>query len=58
MLRLFGEQEANARAFEALTRFLDLLDELGRSRGRAAALDPLALSFQLKLPGSPATCRT
>jgi DNA repair protein RecO (recombination protein O) len=49
MLRLFSEQEANPRAFEALTRFLDLLDEapsLGRER---AALDPLALSFQLKL---------
>jgi DNA repair protein RecO (recombination protein O) len=28
MLRLFGEPEANARAFEALTRFLDLTDEL------------------------------
>src|SRR3989475_9196382 len=28
MLRLFTEQEANARAFQALTRFLDLLDEL------------------------------
>src|SRR3954462_11498492 len=26
MLRLFTEQEANARAFGALTRFLDLLD--------------------------------
>ena len=28
MLRLFGEPEANPRAFEALTKFLDLLDEL------------------------------
>src|SRR4051795_9157722 len=28
MLRLFGEPEANARAFEALTRFLDLTDEV------------------------------
>src|SRR5215472_18156112 len=27
MLRLFGEPEANARAFEALARFLDLLDD-------------------------------
>src|SRR5438477_9706728 len=26
MLRLFPEQEANARAFEALTKFLDALD--------------------------------
>lgn len=49
MLRLFTEQEANARAFEALTRFLDATDELQPRPGNAAALDPLALSFQLKL---------
>lgn len=48
MLRLFTEQEANARAFQALTRFLDLLDELPARDGRPG-LDPLALSFQLKL---------
>jgi DNA repair protein RecO (recombination protein O) len=48
MLRLFSEQEANAKAFRALTRFLDLLDELPRS-GARPELDPLALSFQLKL---------
>jgi DNA repair protein RecO (recombination protein O) len=49
MLRLFTEQEANARAFRALTRFLELVDEVeGRSPSRPA-LDPLALSFQLKL---------
>ena len=48
MLRLFTEQEANARAFQALTRFLELLDEATLSAGRPA-LDPLALSFQLKL---------
>src|SRR5438045_1101020 len=48
MLRLFTEQEANPRAFQALTRFLDLLDELPARDGRPA-LDPLALSFQLKL---------
>jgi DNA repair protein RecO (recombination protein O) len=48
MLRLFTEQEANARAFQALTRFLELLDELPDRAGRPA-LDPLALSFQLKL---------
>jgi DNA repair protein RecO (recombination protein O) len=50
MLRLFPEQEANPRAFHALTRFLDLLDELEppapETRGSA---DPLVLSFQLKL---------
>ena len=51
MLRLFTEQEANARAFRALTRFLDLLDGWppGSERSARAALDPLALSFQLKL---------
>src|SRR2546421_7744078 len=48
MLRLFTEQERNPRAFEALTRFLDLLDELSPRSGRPA-LDPLVLSFQLKL---------
>jgi len=49
MLRLFGEPEPNARAFEALTKFLDLLDETpSRVPGRPA-LDPLVLSFQLKL---------
>jgi DNA repair protein RecO (recombination protein O) len=48
MLRLFGEPEANARAFDALARFLDLLDEADAAGGRPE-LDPLALSFQLKL---------
>jgi len=48
MLRLFTEQEANARAFQALTRFLDLLDDLEPLSTRPS-LDPLALSFQLKL---------
>src|SRR5438445_5311635 len=49
MLRLFGEPEPNARPFEAITRFLDLLDDLEPlPRGRPE-LDPLALSFQLKL---------
>ncbi|HEX6699525.1 MAG TPA: DNA repair protein RecO [Gaiellaceae bacterium] len=49
MLRLFTEEEANQRAFEALVRFLDVLDELPPRRGRRPALDPLALAFQLKL---------
>jgi DNA repair protein RecO (recombination protein O) len=48
MLRLFTEQEANPRAFAALVRFLDVLDELGPRPGRPA-VDPLALAFQLKL---------
>src|SRR5664279_1946389 len=49
MLRLFGEQESNPRAFEALTRFLDLLDELPSRAPAKAVLDPLTLSFQLSL---------
>src|SRR5437762_10094182 len=58
MLRLFAEPEANERAFGALARFLDLLDETPVAETRPAvdplaetrpAVDPLALSFQLKL---------
>jgi DNA repair protein RecO (recombination protein O) len=49
MLRLFPEQEANPRAFVALTRFLDLLDDRQLTRAERPPLDPLALSFQLKL---------
>src|SRR6266568_8503500 len=48
MLRLFTEQERNARAFAALTRFLDLVDALP-VRASRPALDPLGLAFQLKL---------
>src|SRR6478736_7760728 len=47
MLRLFTEQEANERAFGALARFLDLLDEA--PPGLRPELDALGLSFQLKL---------
>src|SRR5918998_946577 len=49
MLRLFVEQELNPSAFHALTRFLDLLDEVEASLPAQPALDPLVLSFQLKL---------
>ena len=49
MLRLFTEQEASDRAFTALTRFLDTLDALPPRAPATARLDPLALSFQLKL---------
>ena len=49
MLRLFPEQERNQRAFRALTRFLDLLDDAATGTAQRPALDPLALSFQLKL---------
>ncbi len=53
MLRLFSEEEANERAFTALTRFLDLLDRhTARGTPHAAdrpVLDPLGLAFQLKL---------
>src|SRR6478672_2619677 len=48
MLRLFSEEEANERAFTALTRFLDLLDDAPHVADRPA-LDPLGLAFQLKL---------
>ena len=48
MLRLYTEQEANERAFTALTRFLDALDDLPALPTRAP-IDPLALAFQLKL---------
>ena len=49
MLRLFGEPEANERAFTALARFLDLLEEVVSPAGGRSDLDPLVLSFQLKL---------
>ena len=49
MLRLFTEEERNERAFLALTRFLDALDEHEPARGARPGLDPLVLSFQLKL---------
>lgn len=49
MLRLFPEQEGNPRAFAALTRFLDLVDDLESRAPARPALDPLSLSFQLKL---------
>jgi len=50
MLRLFGEPEANGRALEALARFLDLLDTAPVPADRSRPeLDPLSLSFQLKL---------
>ena len=49
MLRLFPEQERSDRAFTALTRFLDLLDELPAREGGRPELDPLGLAFQLKL---------
>jgi DNA repair protein RecO (recombination protein O) len=48
MLRLFPEQERSDRAFTALTRFLDLLDDLPARTDRPE-LDPLGIAFQLKL---------
>jgi DNA repair protein RecO (recombination protein O) len=49
MLRLFTEEEQNERAFLALTRFLDALDAAGSLAPARPALDPIVLSFQLKL---------
>lgn len=48
VLRLFPEQEQNERVFEALTKFLDLLDGTP-PRPTRPELDPLGLAFQLKL---------
>ena len=49
MLRLYVEEERNERAFEALTRFLAAVDARPARLRSRAALDPLALAFQLKL---------
>jgi DNA repair protein RecO (recombination protein O) len=49
MLRLFVEQDASPPAFYALTRFLDILDGVETRLPAQPALEPLALSFQLKL---------
>ena len=49
MLRLFVEEERNERAFEALTRFYSAVDAIPPGLDGRAALDPLALAFQLKL---------
>jgi DNA repair protein RecO (recombination protein O) len=49
MLRLFVGEDASAPAFNALTRFLELLDEVDEELPAQPALDPLVLSFQLKL---------
>jgi DNA repair protein RecO (recombination protein O) len=48
MLRLFSEEERNDRAFEAVTRFLDIVDD-APSAVSEPRFDPLALAFQLKL---------
>ena len=48
MLRLFTEQEKNERAFTALAKFLEALEETDARTSRPA-VDALALSFQLKL---------
>jgi DNA repair protein RecO (recombination protein O) len=50
VLRLFLEHDANPRAFHALSRFLDVLDDSAPTDLPATpGLDPLVLSFQLKL---------
>jgi DNA repair protein RecO (recombination protein O) len=49
VLRLFVEEEAQPPAFNALTRFLDLLDDVVAALPAQPALEPLVLSFQLKL---------
>lgn len=49
MLRLFVEHDASPEAFHALVRFLDVLEDDAGDRAPAPSLDPLVLSFQLKL---------
>lgn len=49
MLKLFTEEERNERAFLALTRFLDALDDVVSRPGARPELEPAVLSFQLKL---------
>ncbi len=49
VLRLFTEQEANPKAFAALVRFLEVVDDLPARTDARPAVDPLALAFQLKL---------
>jgi DNA repair protein RecO (recombination protein O) len=49
VLRLFIEHDANPRAFHALVRFLDLLEERTVEKAADPVLDPLVLGFQLKL---------
>ena len=47
--KLFLEGDESPQAFHALARFLDLLDEVEVELPAKPALDPLVLSFQLKL---------
>jgi DNA repair protein RecO (recombination protein O) len=49
MLKLYTEEERNERAFLALTRFLDALDEVPPRTPARPSLEPVVLSFQLKL---------
>ncbi|MSO57602.1 MAG: DNA repair protein RecO [Thermoleophilia bacterium] len=49
MTRLFVEEERSERAFLAITRFLDALDEGPLRPGLRPGLEPLGLAFQLKL---------
>jgi DNA repair protein RecO (recombination protein O) len=49
MLKLFPEEEQSERAWLGLTRFLDALDDAPLRDGVRPALEPLVLSFQLKL---------
>jgi DNA repair protein RecO (recombination protein O) len=49
VLRLFVEEESQPPAFHALARFLDLLDDVDAALPAQPALEPLVLSFQLKL---------
>ena len=58
MLRLFGEPEANERAFGALARFLDLLDEAPPRRSAVRRSTRSCSRSSSSCSGSRATCRT
>ena len=59
MLRLFTEEEQNDRAFLALTRFLDALDEREPQPGRRPALRPDRPLVPAQAPlAVRASCRT
>ena len=59
MLRLFTEQEANERAFTALTRFLDTARHAPVARAAAARARPARALVPAEAPlGLRATCRT
>ena len=58
MLKLYTEEEQNDRAFLALTRFLDALDEREPQRGNGPRSTRSCSRSSSSCSGSPASCRT